>query len=138
MQLQQHLSFDRKLYSKDLFKQFLYKLYAQIRHEIYAKIQEYKSNSDESFQKDLQWENEGYKSTIIRIDGKISSYSYHGSSSGDYPGLTEETFLKIAQSIDKDTIQSKVMILLKILKPQIKSRTGATSFDDIDESRLLM
>jgi len=67
------------------------------------------------------------------------SSSYNGSSTGEIQGaLSEDTFLRIAQGIDNDTIQAKVMILLKILKPQIKQDAGTITYDDIDESRLLM
>lgn len=67
--------------------------------------------------------------------------SYNGSSNYDEEancGLSDETFIRIAQGVDNDVIQAKVMILLKILKPfNLKTSTRLT-FDDIDESKLLM
>ena len=89
------MSFDKSRYSKDLFKQFLYKFYAQIRHEIYVKIQEYKSTSGDDDYKYEDWDALGYQSTLIRIDDKKSATSYHGSSS-ETQMMSEETFLKLA------------------------------------------
>lgn len=69
------------------------------------------------------------------------SSSYNGSSNYDEEGicaLSDETFIRIAQGVENDVIQAKVMILLKILKPFNLNCSSKLAFDDIDESKLLM
>ena len=52
--------------------------------------------------------------------------------------ISDDTFIRIAQGIDNDLIQAKVMILLNIIQPLFQLCPGVLSADDIDESRLLM
>ena len=118
VELEMLLEFDPIVYSKDLFKQFLYKFYAQIRHEIYMKLAEFRlqNASKKGSQQSARAGGNGGKTLRSDIDGLFKK-SFSNDSMSETNMLSEEAFLQLAQSLDMDVIRVRVQKLLGIIGP---------------------